>query len=127
MTTRRKPQMLKPSTAAKKLGIYLPATPAEFQEGTVSRDEMAQLLQDPPEWLVTLRREGPHPRQVVAEKLGVSIAGLGRAAIDDVLTTEQIDALLADRPEWLREEREIQAGVRSESRRIRAKENRDKE
>lgn len=119
--------MLKPSTAAKKLGIYLPATPAEFQEGTVSRDEMAQLLQDPPEWLVTLRREGPHPRQVVAEKLGVSIAGLGRAAIDDVLTTEQIDALLADRPEWLREEREIQAGVRSESRRIRAKENRDKE
>jgi hypothetical protein len=28
---------MKPASAAKKLGIYLPATPAEFQESTVTR------------------------------------------------------------------------------------------
>ncbi|QDQ97618.1 DUF5997 family protein [Tomitella fengzijianii] len=118
MTARKKPQMLKPSTAAKKLGIHLPATPDEFREGTVSREEMAALLQNPPQWLTDLRAQGPHPRPVVAEKLGVSIAGLARAGVDEVLTTEQIDALLADRPEWLRAEREVQAGVRAENRRI---------
>ncbi|GAA4815746.1 DUF5997 family protein [Tomitella cavernea] len=118
MTARKKPQMLKPSTAAKKLGIHLPATPDEFRDGTVSREEMAALLQDPPQWLTVLRAQGPHPRPVVAEKLGVSIAGLARAGVDEALTTTQIEALLADRPEWLRREREVQAGVRAENRRI---------
>src|SRR5699024_8358378 len=108
MTARKKPQLLKPSTAAKKLGIHLPATPAEFREGSVSRDEMAAPQQDPPPWLVELRANGPHPRPVVAEKLGVSISGLARAGVDEALTTEQIDALLADRPEWLRHERDVQ-------------------
>jgi hypothetical protein len=63
---------MKPATAAKKLGIYLPATPAEFQDGTVTRAEFLELQANPPEWLVELRLNGPHPRPVVAGKLGIS-------------------------------------------------------
>ena len=118
MTSSKKTQILKPATAAKKLGIYLPATPAEFREQPVTRESLAELLQDPPAWLTALRATGPHPRQTVAEKLGISISGLARAGIDEALTTEQIDALLADRPDWLRQERDTQAGVRAESRRL---------
>ena len=33
-----KPQLLKPENAAKKLSIYLPATPDEFQTTPISRD-----------------------------------------------------------------------------------------
>ncbi|GCE40727.1 hypothetical protein Rhow_004370 [Rhodococcus wratislaviensis] len=112
---------MKPATAAKKLGVYLEATPAEFQEGVVSRDELGALQSDPPEWLLELRRNGPHPRPVVAAKLGVSIAGLARGGITEALTTEQIDALMADRPEWLQQERATQAEVRKETVRIKEK------
>nr|EJI94257.1 hypothetical protein JVH1_8564 [Rhodococcus sp. JVH1] len=112
---------MKPATAAKKLGVYLEATPAEFQEGLVSRDELSALQSDPPEWLLELRRNGPHPRPVVAAKLGVSIAGLARGGVTDALTTEQIDALMADRPEWLQQERATQAEVRKETVRIKEK------
>jgi len=118
MPASKKPQHLKPSTAAKKLGIHLPAAPAEFREGTVTRDQLEALQSDPPQWLADLRENGPHPRPVVAEKLGISNSGLARAGVDDVMTTAQIDALLADRPEWLRREREVQAGVRQENRRL---------
>ncbi len=72
---------MKPATAAKKLGVYLEATPAEFREGVVSRDELNALQADPPEWLRELRRNGPHPRPVVAARLGVSISGLARGGI----------------------------------------------
>lgn len=112
---------MKPATAAKKLGVYLEATPAEFQEGVVSRAELAQLQSDPPEWLTELRAKGPHPRPVVAAKLGVSIAGLARGGVTEALTTEQIDALLGDRPEWLQQERATQAAVRQEKVRIKEK------
>ena len=112
---------MKPATAAKKLGVYLEATHAEFQEGVVSRDELGALQSDPPEWLLELRRNGPHPRPVVAAKLGVSIAGLARGGITEALTTEQIDALMADRPEWLQQERATQAEVRKETVRIKEK------
>ena len=112
---------MKPATAAKKLGVYLEATPAEFQEGLVSRDELSALQSDPPEWLLELRRNGPHPRPVVAAKLGVSIAGLARGGVTEALTTEQIDALMADRPEWLQQERATQAEVRKETVRIKEK------
>ncbi|NLU81405.1 DUF5997 family protein [Rhodococcus sp. HNM0569] len=115
----RKPQTMKPSTAAKKLGVYLPATPTEFQEGTVTRDELAQLQSAPPQWLVDLRRDGPHPRPVVAAKLGVSIAGLARGGVTEALTTGEIDQLMADRPEWLQRERATQAEVRREKARLR--------
>ncbi|MGW5152071.1 DUF5997 family protein [Rhodococcus koreensis] len=121
MTSHKSPQTMKPATAAKKLGVYLEATPAEFQEGVVSRDELGALQSDPPEWLVELRRNGPHPRPVVAAKLGVSIAGLARGGITEALTTEQIDALMADRPEWLQQERATQAEVRKETVRIKEK------
>lgn len=121
MTSQRTSQTMKPATAAKKLGVYLEATPAEFQEGVVSRDELNALQADPPEWLRDLRRNGPHPRQVVAAKLGVSIGGLARGGITDPLTTEQIDALKADCPDWLRRERATQAEVRKEAARIKAK------
>ena len=114
-------QTMKPATAAKKLGIYLQAAPAEFQEGVVSRDELNALRLDPPEWLVELRRNGPHPRPVVAEKLGVSISGLARGGITEALTTDQIEALKAEDPLWLAHERATQAEVRKEAVRIKEK------
>jgi hypothetical protein len=112
---------MKPATAAKKLGVYLPATPAEFQEGVVSRDELNALQTDPPGWLRDLRRDGPHPRPVVAQRLGVSIAGLARGGVTEALTTEQIDALKSEEPDWLVRERATQAEVRKEAVRIKEK------
>lgn len=112
---------MKPATAAKKLGVYLEATPAEFQEGVVSRAELNALQSDPPAWLVELRRNGPHPRPVVAAKLGVSIAGLARGGVTEPLTTEQIEALKQESPEWLQRERATQAEVRKEAVRIKEK------
>lgn len=109
---------MKPATAAKKLGVLLSATPSEFQEGTVTRTEYNALQADPPEWLAELRRNGPHPRQVVAAKLGVSTSGLARAGVEDSMTTAQIKALLEEMPEWLVSERSIQAQVRAENARI---------
>src|SRR3989337_1801744 len=101
MTSRKTPQTMKPGTAAKKLGVYLEATPAEFQAGVVSRDELNALQADPPEWLQELRRTGPHPRPVVAARLGISISGLARGGITDPLTTEQIEELREADPDWL--------------------------
>ncbi|MEU8774846.1 DUF5997 family protein [Streptomyces sp. NPDC048606] len=118
MTSHQSTQTMKPATAAKKLGVYLEATPAEFQEGVVSRTELNALQSDPPAWLVELRRNGPHPRPVVAAKLGVSIAGLARGGVTEALTTEQIEALKQDNPEWLQKERATQAEVRKEAVRI---------
>ncbi|HEX2132255.1 MAG TPA: DUF5997 family protein [Actinophytocola sp.] len=115
MTSRKTPQTMKPASAAKKLGVYLEATPAEFQEGVVSRDELNAMQSDPPEWLRELRRNGPHPRQVVAARLRVSISGLARAGITEALTTDQINALKADNPEWLQRERALQIEVRKET------------
>ncbi|MEU7167560.1 DUF5997 family protein [Streptomyces morookaense] len=121
MTSHQNAQTMKPATAAKKLGVYLEATPAEFREGVVSRDELNALQADPPEWLRELRRNGPHPRPVVAAKLGVSISGLARGGITEALTTEQIEALKAESPEWLQKERATQAEVRKEAERIKEK------
>jgi hypothetical protein len=118
MTSQKTPQTMKPATAAKKLGVYLEATPAEFQEGVVSRDELNALQADPPDWLRDLRRNGPHPRPVIAAKLGISIGGLTRGGITDPLTTEQVDTLKADSPDWLQRERATQAEVRKEAVRI---------
>lgn len=118
MTEHQSTQTMKPATAAKKLGVYLDATPPDFQEGTVSRAELTALQADPPQWLRDLRRDGPHPRPVVAAKLGVSIAGLRRGGVDDALTTEQIEALKQEDPEWLRRERATQAEVRKETVRV---------
>ncbi|MFD5244341.1 DUF5997 family protein [Amycolatopsis sp. NPDC058340] len=111
---------MKPATAAKKLGVYLEATPAEFQEGVVSRDELNALQAEPPEWLRELRRNGPHPRPVIAAKLGVSISGLARGGITGALTTEEIDAVKSENPDWLQRERETQAEVRKEEARLKA-------
>lgn len=113
-------QSMKPATAAKKLDVYLPATPAEFQSSSITRDELAALQADPPPWLQELRRNGPHPKNLVAAKLGVSIAGLARGGVTDALTTEQIDALLADKPDWLVAERESYQNVLREERRLKA-------
>ncbi|MDK0518077.1 DUF5997 family protein [Streptomyces sp. ML-6] len=121
MTSHKTAQTMKPATAAKKLGVYLEATPAEFQEGVVSRTELNALQSDPPQWLQDLRRNGPHPRPVVAAKLGVSISGLARGGITQALTTEQIDALKQESPEWLLKERATQAEVRKEAARIKEK------
>jgi len=114
----KKSQEMKPSTAAAKLGVYLPATPEDFRSGTVTRDELDELQRNPPEWLTTLRREGPHPRGVVAARLRVSTSGLARAGITDPLTTAQIAELIADPPEWLLRERRTFEQVRREEQRI---------
>ncbi|MFJ2772469.1 DUF5997 family protein [Streptomyces sp. NPDC087300] len=121
MTSHQTTQTMKPATAAKKLGVYLQATPAEFQEGVVSRGELAALQADPPEWLQELRRNGPHPRPVVAAKLGISIAGLARGGVTEPLTTDQIEALKDEFPSWLRQERATQSEVRKETVRIKEK------
>ncbi|MDI9900731.1 DUF5997 family protein [Rhodococcus sp. IEGM 1409] len=121
MTSNKTPQTMKPTTAAKKLGVYLEATPAQFQEGDVTRDELTALQSDPPEWLLELRRTGPHPRPVIAAKLGISIAGLARGGVEEALTTDQIAALLEGKPEWLEKERAVQADVRAENVRIKEK------
>ena len=92
---------MKPMTAAKKLGIYLPATPQEFQDGAVTHAELRELQNNPPEWLVELRLSGPHPRPVVAQKLGITIAALKRNDLDKPLTTSEIKELLENQPEWL--------------------------
>lgn len=96
---------MKASTAAKKLGIFLPATPEEFQNAHFSHQEFVDLQQNPPQWLVDLRRNGPHPRPVVAQKLGITITALKNNNCDEPLTTQQIKELLADQPEWLRKAR----------------------
>jgi hypothetical protein len=118
MSPEKTPQTMKSATAAKKLGIYVPAAPAEFQEQPVTRSTLDELLQSPPEWLVELRLHGPHPRDVVARKLGVSISGLARGGVTEALTTDEITALLQSPPEWLVTERATQAAVREENRRV---------
>ncbi|WP_405875458.1 MULTISPECIES: DUF5997 family protein [unclassified Streptomyces] len=118
MKSHQTTQTMKPTTAAKKLGVYLEATPAEFREGVISRTQLDELQANPPEWLRELRANGPHPRPVVAAKLGVSIAGLARGGVTEALTTEQIDALKQEQPEWLQKERATQAEVRKETARI---------
>ena len=112
---------MKPATAAKKLDVFLPATPAEFQESTITRAEVAALLEDPPQWLQDLRKNGPHPKNLVAAKLGISIAGVARGGAGDALTTEQINALLEEKPEWLVAERESYQSVLREERRLKSK------
>lgn len=111
---------MKPATAAKKLGVLLDATPAEFREGVISRDELDALQADPPQWLRDLRRDGPHPRPVVADRLGVSISGLARAEITEPLTTAQIAAIKEEQPEWLRNERNLRAETQREEARLKA-------
>lgn len=121
MSAQKKPQTMKAATAAKKLGIYLPAAPAEFQEREITRTELDELTATPPEWLATLRAEGPHPRDVVAHKLGISNSGLARGGVTEALTTAQIKALLEEPPAWLVTERATQAAVHAENARVKAR------
>lgn len=120
MSPDKKPQTMKPLTAANKLGIYLPAAPEEFRNSPISRAELDELRNNPPAWLTELRKTGPFPRDIVARKLGVSNTGLARADVSDSLDAEQIAALLADPPEWLIHERENYAAVLKENERIKA-------
>lgn len=112
---------MKPITAAAKLGIYLPAAPEEFQSTPITREELDDLRNDPPEWLVELRRNGPFPRDVVAQKLGVSKSGLARGGLTEALTHDEIGELLANPPGWLVDERETHRKVLEEEARLRSK------
>ncbi|AQP45365.1 DUF5997 family protein [Tessaracoccus flavus] len=112
-------QTLKPATAAAKLGIYLPAAPEEFRTASLTRDELDELRDNPPAWLIELRRNGPFPRDVVAQKLGVSRSGLARAGVTEALTADEIGELLADPPDWLVRERETHQKVLKEEARLR--------
>ncbi len=111
-------QTMKPATAAKKLGVYLEATPEEFQAGVVSRDELNELQANPPEWLRELRRNGPHPKQLIAQKLGISTSGLVRAGITEALTTDQINAIKEENPDWLVRERATYKEFKAEEARL---------
>lgn len=111
---------MKPATAARKLGIYLPAAPREFQETPITRAELDALRADPPQWLADLRRNGPFPRDVVAQKLGVSRSGLARGGITEALDADQVGALIADPPGWLLHERDSYRDVVAERERLKA-------
>lgn len=111
-------QTMKPATAAKKLGVYLEATPEEFQAGVVSRDELNELQANPPQWLADLRRNGPHPKQLIAQKLGISTSALVRAGITEALTTEQINAIKEENPDWLVRERQVYVDFKAEEARL---------
>ena len=111
---------MKPTTAASKLGIYLPAAPEEFRSSPVTRAELDALRSDPPAWLTELRRTGPFPREVAAQKLGISRSGLARAGVTEPLDSDQIGALIADPPAWLVRERETYREVVSEKERVKA-------
>lgn len=119
MATAFSDQVLKPTNAAKRLGVYLPATPPEFQESGTTRGALEEMESNPPQWLETLRRDGPHPRQVVAARLDVSISGLARGGVEEALTTAEIDALRDDPPAWLIHERERAAKVREQEELVR--------
>lgn len=112
-------QTLKPATAAAKLGIYLPATPEEFQQTPLTRDALDELRANPPAWLIELRRNGPFPRDVVAAKLGVSKSGLVRGGVTAPLTSDDIGELIANPPAWLVHERETHRNVIAEQERLR--------
>lgn len=114
MSTQPSAQAMKPLTAARKLDVYLPATPADFQANAITRTELAALQADPPEWLRELRRTGPHPKNLVAARLGVSVTALTRNGVTEALTSDQIVALLADMPEWLAAERATAKRLRDE-------------
>ena len=120
MTTQRSDQTMKPETAAKKLAIYLPAAPEEFRETPITRSQLVAIMAEPPEWLLELRKTGPHPRQEVARKLGVSTSGLARGEVTEPLTTEEISQLLQAPPQWLVAERSTHAAVQSENARVKA-------
>ncbi|MCI0158595.1 hypothetical protein KNO15_17990 [Leifsonia shinshuensis] len=113
-----KAQTMKAATAAKKLGILLSAAPEDFRDREISRTELDELNANPPAWLVDLRADGPHPRDIVARKLGVSNSGLARGGVTEPLTTAEIKALLAEPPAWLVAERATQAQVRAENARV---------
>ena len=109
---------MKSATAAKKLDIYLEATPEEFRAGPISRDDLAEWEHNPPQWLVDLRRDGPHPRSVVAARLRVSNSGLARGGVTTALTTDEIRAILDEQPEWLLAEQHSLELVKREEKRI---------
>jgi hypothetical protein len=111
---------MKPARAAKKLDVYLPATPAEFQQNPTTRTELVALQNDPPQWLKDLRKHGPHPKNLVAARLGITIAGLARGGVTEALTTDQINALLEEKPQWLITERENYKNVLTEEKRLKA-------
>src|SRR5690625_1133565 len=105
---------LRPPTAAKKLGIYLPAAPSEFQERAITHAELRDLHTNPPEWLTELRRTGPYPRPVVAQKLGISVTALKKNDMDKPLDAAEIKELLENQPDWLRAARTAHAEARTE-------------
>jgi hypothetical protein len=100
-----KTQYLSAQTAAKKLGIFLPAAPQDFQGSQIPRETLDEWQKNPPEWLVELRKNGPHPRSEVARRLGITNSGLTRAGVNDALTTDEIKSLLEEPPAWLIAER----------------------
>ena len=86
----------------------------------MTRSQFLELQSTPPEWLIELRKNGPHPRQEVARKLGISTSGLARAGAPDTMTSAEIKGLLEQKPEWLVVERATHAAVQDDNARIKA-------
>jgi hypothetical protein len=110
---------MKPSTAAQKLDVYLPATPPEFQAGQVSREDWTSSRN------VTLRSgwstcAGTVRIRATSWRRACACPTAGWPRRDhEALTTAQIAALIADPPAWLVQERELHAEVRREQQRLR--------
>lgn len=117
---------MKPSTAAQKLGILLSAAPQDFQENPITRVELDALREEPPAWLVELRKNGPFPRDVIAAKLGVSNSGLARGGLTEPLDADQVGELLADPPAWLEHERSVHRKVIADNERLKAQQERER-
>ena len=117
---------MKPSTAAQKLGILLSAAPQDFQDTPITRDELDALREEPPAWLVELRKNGPFPRDVIAAKLGVSNSGLARGGLTEPLDADQVGELLADPPAWLEHERSVHRKVIADNERLKAQQERER-
>ena len=113
-------QTLKPSTASSEITWPSVAAPEDFQSRSFTREEVDELRENPPAWLVELRRNGPFPRDVIASKLGISNSGLARGGITEPLDADQVGELLADPPAWLEHERTVHRRVVAENERLKA-------
>lgn len=101
---------MKPGNGGEEAGDLPSRDPEFFSNRGRTRAQYQALVESPPEWLSTLRRDGPHPRAAAA-KLGVSASGLRLAGVADVMTTAEIRALLEEMPDWLAHERGVQANA----------------
>ena len=93
MSADKKPQTMKPATAAKKLGIYLPAA-RRFGDHDITRTELADCSPNRRRgWPSCVARD--RTRATSWRTSSASRSGLARGGITEALTTAEIKDLLA--------------------------------